>query len=315
MHGSRFEIIAILLLLTIFLLPSVFSSPDNYTLTSSTGDVDLIAGVKVKISYTSQATVSHPSTIGRGKTASWSIGLSDSFIEISVYVPSPVSQWYSASRIMPIGSYYEIQITTGISVRVKVVSSSSLDLTGDGRLSMHSLSWSSEETKTFQVDSYTNSKGKITVKSSFDFQINLGLIIGISPLSIEIADTNIGTFPASPKVSESMTVSIPFYDQILSFILGPLVLLILLIAFLTIVMVIPARRKRKEQERRARRVSATEQVRKLIPKPPKRPETVREIPKQKKAVPKTEEAIYCIHCGEKLPSHAVYCRKCGKKIE
>jgi len=48
-------------------------------------DVDLIAGVKVKISYTSQATVSHPSTIGRGKTASWSIGLSDNSRRVTVF--------------------------------------------------------------------------------------------------------------------------------------------------------------------------------------------------------------------------------------
>ena len=76
-------------------------------------------------------------------------------------------------------------------------------------------------------------------------------------------------------------------------------------------MFVSARRKRKKQERISRHVSAPEQVRKEIPKPPKRPHA----PKQNKVVPKTEETIYCIQCGEKLPSHAMYCRKCGNKVE
>ena len=314
----RFEMIVILLLLTIFLLPLVSASPGTHTLTSSTGDVKLIAGVKVRIDYRSQATVSHSSTIGKGKTESWNIELRGGTIDISVYVPSPVSQWYSGSMSIQIGSYYDIPITTGISARVKIVSSASLDLTGDARLSTDSLSWSSEGTKTFEVTTYSYASGKITVESTFNFQINLGLVIGISLFSIEIANTNVGTFTASPKVSESMTISTPFLDQILGFIFSPLGFLTLLVAFLTIAIVISARRKGKKRERRARRISATERVKKLIPKPlerPETPETIRETPKQKKTVLKTEEVTYCIYCGEKLPSYAVYCRKCGKKAE
>ena len=45
------------------------------------------------------------------------------------------------------------------------------------------------------------------------------------------------------------------------------------------------------------------------------PPVTKEVPGPKKAIPKTRKAIYCIHCGEELPSHAVYCRKCGKKVE
>ena len=206
MVRSRFEMITILLLLTILLLPSVFASPDTYTLTLSTGDVELTAGVKVKISYSCEATVSHPSKIGKGKTASWDIELESGTIEISVYVPFPVSDWYSESMSIPIGSYYDIPITTGISARVKVVSSASLGLTGDAELSTDSLSWSSEGAQTFDVTTYDSASGEITVESNFNFQINLGLVIGISLFSIEIANMNIGEFPTSPIVSESITI-------------------------------------------------------------------------------------------------------------
>jgi len=55
----------------------------------------------------------------------------------------------------------------------------------------------------------------------------------------------------------------------------------------------------------------TRKVRAQLPIPP----VTKEVPRPKKAIPKTRKAIYCIHCGEELPSHAVYCRKCGKKVE
>ncbi len=320
MYNLRFELIAILFLLTVSLLPSAFASPDSYTLTSGTGIVDLVGDAKISINYTSQATISHSSTIGKGETKFWDIGLQAGTIDISVYVPSPLSQWYSVSTFIPIGSYYDVSIATGISARVEVVSSASLDLIGDARLSTDSLSWSSEGTKTISVTTYSYASGNIIVESNFNFQINVGLVIGVPPLSIEIAKTDIGTFPASPKVTESMTISIPFYERILGLIFGHPVFLVIAIAtsflvLLSIAMIISGRRKRKKLERTARRVPATEQVRKSIPKPPKRPEIVREVPKHKKAVPETGKELYCIHCGEKLPSHAVYCRKCGKKIE
>jgi parallel beta-helix repeat protein len=55
----------------------------------------------------------------------------------------------------------------------------------------------------------------------------------------------------------------------------------------------------------------TQKVRAQPPKPP----VTKEVPRPEKAIPQTRKAIYCIHCGEKLPPHAVYCRKCGKKVE
>lgn len=291
---SRFEMIAILLLLTIFLLPSVSASPGTHTLTSSTGEVELNEGVKVKISYRSQATVSHPSTIGKGKTESWSIELEGGTIDISVYVP--YSGWYSESMSIPIGSYIDIPIETGISMRVKVVSSASLRLTGDARLSTYSLHWSSEGTKTFNVTTYDDASGKITVESNFNFQINLGLVIGISLFSIEIINRNIGTFPASPKISESMTVpsgGVPLSALAAYAFLVVVVVILIAVAFTT------------------RRAKPSIQV----PKPPRQPEPIKEVSEPKKIVSKPEEMIYCVYCGEKLPSHAVYCRKCGKKVE
>jgi len=76
-------------------------------------------------------------------------------------------------------------------------------------------------------------------------------------------------------------------------------------------MFVSARRNREKQERMSRHVSAPEQVRNVITKSPK----ISHALKQKKVVSKTEEVIYCIQCGEKLPSHAMYCRKCGNKVE
>ena len=52
----------------------------------------------------------------------------------------------------------------------------------------------------------------------------------------------------------------------------------------------------------------------LQAKPPTRVVT-EEVSRPKKVIPKVEKTIYCMYCGERLPSHAVYCRKCGKKVE
>jgi len=49
-----------------------------------------------------------------------------------------------------------------------------------------------------------------------------------------------------------------------------------------------------------------------LPEPSK---PAKEMDKLEKTIPRTEEVVHCIYCGEELPSQAVYCRKCGKKIE
>ena len=41
----------------------------------------------------------------------------------------------------------------------------------------------------------------------------------------------------------------------------------------------------------------------------------REEEERKKRMQVHEEKIYCLYCGEKLPSHASYCLRCGKKVE
>jgi len=55
----------------------------------------------------------------------------------------------------------------------------------------------------------------------------------------------------------------------------------------------------------------TQKIRAQPPTPP----VTKEVPRPEKAIPKTRKAIFCIHCGEKLPPYAVYCRKCGEKVE
>jgi len=257
-------VVLFLLYLSCFFFLSVSASPD--TLHVSTGDIDIASGVKVKINYTASALVSHPSTIGRGES-DWSINLYSGNLGIAVYLPSPISRWYSASMGVPIGTYWDITVYTGISVRVRITSSASLDCHGDAGLSTDYLFWSSEGTKTFRVHTYHDGSGMILVESSFGFQIDLALVVGISPLSIEVADTNIGTFSASPKLQEVVTISIPWYDQIRDLVFSPLGLLILFmilfIAFPTIAMVISARRKRKQQERISKRVSVRKNSRAL----------------------------------------------------
>jgi len=85
--------------------------------------------------------------------------------------------------------------------------------------------------------------------------------------------------------------------------------IIVLAAAVAAVTLYAFRRRRKKKLTQAPAVSVP------VPPPPMQSESVEGVSKPEKTMPKTEGMIYCIHCGQNLPSYAVYCRKCGKKIE
>jgi len=191
------------------LVCSVQASTTDPKLSVSTGDIDLAFGVKAKIVYEVSVSITKPSSALPGETKKWDIQLSSGALSISVYVPSPVNKWYTASKSVPVGSYVDIPVTTGITARVKALSITQLSVSGPASLDTNSLSWESEGAKSITVNTRSDAKAGeiVTVGISFKFPIYVGIVIDLLFFKKEIASANIGAFNASPTLSESMSIS------------------------------------------------------------------------------------------------------------
>lgn len=299
----------------------VSASPTSETVSISTGDVELSSRVKVRLICSLNVKLySTSDTIEPGKSSTWYIQInSPGTVSLSVFIPSPYNDWYTTSKeFTSITSTLHIPIVSGLSATLKTNPSASLNINGPGSLSTSSMSFDyMGSSESFTVSSYTSASNgaKITVNADFKIGISVGLSIDLLLFSQQIASTSIGQFSMTPSISDSMTVSIPS-NPIVSLITNPLfVILGFVIGSFSIIGLAIRRSYRKNLEKqRARSVSALEQVRKLAPKPLKRHEPVAKKIKPQKQVSKPD-IIYCLYCGEKLPSYAGYCRKCGKKVE
>jgi hypothetical protein len=195
------------LLLSSFMYCSQASMQDP-KLSVSTGEVALAFGIKVKIVYEAYATVSKPSSAQPGETKSLNVALNGGTLSVSVYVPSPINNWYSASQSVPIGSFVDIPVATGVSARVKVISSAQLSVSGPANLDVYSLTWESEGTRSVSVNILPDAKAgqTVTIKMNFQFPIYVGVVVDLLLFQKEIASTNIGAFSASPTLSESINI-------------------------------------------------------------------------------------------------------------
>jgi len=200
------------------------------TVSVNTGDVNLAFGVKAKIVYEASVSVSKPASAQPGEVKKWDIQIGGGTLSVSVYVPSPISKWYTASKSVPIGSYVDIPVTTGISARVKVISSTQLSVSGPASLDMSSLSWESEGTKSTSVNipSDAHAGQTVTVGMNFKFPIYVGVVIDLLLFKKEIASTNIGAFSATPTLSESMSIGAPPLEVPLNIIMVAVVALLII---------------------------------------------------------------------------------------
>ena len=198
-----------LLLSTVYYPTSALSIDPKVSF--NTGEIDLRYGVKVKVVYEASVSINNPPSAEPGEKTKWDIQLSGGTLSISVYVPFPVNKWYSTSKSMPIGSYVDIPITTGVSARAKILASASLSKSGPCNLDKSSLSWESEGTKSISVNVNPEAKSgeKVTVDFKFKFPVYVGVVIDLGRFKKEIASYNIGSFSATPTLSAHMNIGAP----------------------------------------------------------------------------------------------------------
>ncbi len=202
-------VLVFLLIASTFL--GISQASANQTLTADTGEKSIAMGIKVKASYEALLTINKPSSALPSESKNWDIQLSGGTLSLSVYIPSPINEWYSISKLVPIGSYYDIPVAEAISARIKILASTPVNVDGQASVDASFLSWEGEDTKsiTVSVNADAKSGDKITVNMPFTFDIDVGLVIGFLFFKYEVASINIGRFNASPVISEVMTVETP----------------------------------------------------------------------------------------------------------
>lgn len=273
-------------------------------MSATTGDVDLAYGIKIRLTCSFPVYLTPPSEIEPGESSTCYVQVNPGTVSLEVYIPSPVDDWFSVSEeIYTLASAFYITIVPGLSATLRISPSASLTVDGPGSIDITSTTFENVGSgETFLVSCYGDAShgAQITVNADFGLDIDIGLSIDLFMFRQEVASTPIGSFSMKPRVSDTVVVS-TFLGRIFDAVFSPwgifMLLLVALFVFGTVAMVVSSRRKRKEQ------------ARKVIPKPLEKPKVMK-----KKPLPKIE-TVYCIYCGEELPSQAVYCRKCGKRVE
>lgn len=192
-----------------FLTHSTFASPGVYTVSFTSDEINLAYGVRIRVAYSCIFDISHPSMGGIVSTKEeyrWDIRLQNGIFRLDVHLPSPINRWYNVSQNLPLGSYYDIPITTGTAARVSLAALASLSVSGDASLSKNSVTLDSADAENFVVTTGHSFYSNIAVTTAFAFQVNLGLAIGFYPLSFQIASANIGSFNAVPTITEGSTL-------------------------------------------------------------------------------------------------------------
>lgn len=186
------------LFLTIILLPNclvslAFASSD--TVSADTGNLPIYSGVIVRLRYSASASLSVPSFAISG-SSSGSASIAYGSLQISVFVPAPISTWYNASLNVPIGSSVSIPIYAGVQAGVKIVASC---VVSDPQQT--TLSWDSDGAKSFSMQLETVFAESRQVTCRFSFAIRLSLIV---PILGSIAERDVGSFTASPSLMSSV---------------------------------------------------------------------------------------------------------------
>jgi hypothetical protein len=206
---KKISIFLVVLLLSSSMILFTQASTSNQRVSADTGEVEVTHGVKVRIVYDASVSITRPESAKAGENENWDVRVSDGQLSLSVYVPSPISKWYTVSKSVPIGSGMDIPLGTGISANVNIQSSCPVNVQGAASADANSLSWESEGTKfvTLSINSNAKAGDVITVQLPFSFQIKVGIGISFLLFSYELASMDIGTYNAMPSITE--TISIP----------------------------------------------------------------------------------------------------------
>ncbi|NIO37027.1 hypothetical protein GTO27_04920 [Candidatus Bathyarchaeota archaeon] len=108
-RGSITRIVVSVFLATLLSSPVlVFASPVSETVSLSTGNVDLVSGLRIRLTCSMPVELSTSSyTIEPGRTKTCYVSIMAGTVSLSVYIPSPIDEWHTVSRdLIDLGSMH-----------------------------------------------------------------------------------------------------------------------------------------------------------------------------------------------------------------
>lgn len=303
-----FSILFITLSLAALPAQAYYSMPVSGTVTA----FNLGQGVKVSVECTyrfSTELASGEAIIGQ--SYSRSLKLEDGTITIALYLPQPFDQWIRADAHLyaenvslsefnlPITGYESLGI--GVTANIKAIPKAIMSVNGPATLNSDTVTFEQIGTKSFDIQVFSDaaSGSSIEITEHFKVDISVGLTINAGPLSNTVPLTQISVLNLEPAMSTSDTVNIiPIVWLGRNSGLIIIVALVLLIAGFGTYTYFRVRPKLMAKQNS--RIIQQEE-----PKPNKNPVSTAS----------KDAEVYCMFCGNKLPSKAVFCRACGKKQE
>ena len=324
MHSKKrdfFSLLIVSVLLCSFFSLLPVSAYSYETVSADTGNIDLIAGVKIRIDCSFRVSGGLGNTkLEPGETISKLITINDGSMTVNVYIPSPVNSWYSATKsftFLQELTNINIPIIEFVSANIRLVPTATFTTIGPASVSPSKINfdrigpdYDSRNSKEYIIMIDSSAQGsRVAINHVFSVELIAGVNIGMSLFSTEIASTSLGSFSMSPTIPENIDVS-HWYESWLNTLLSPFLVLpaIFLMFILTFFIVTSKIRKRKE-------IKTREEQLKNISKRKTEDTTYSNQRKSQDSVPKRldkKSYIFCIFCGAELPSKAVFCRKCGK---
>lgn len=190
--------------LTMLFLPSV--NAVSKTVTASTGNRNLGGVATIRVDYSINVNLNHPSTATKGSTTNWVVDTSGGSVTVTIAV---AGQSYSKSFSLRLGEEREISVATGVKVSIMAAASAQVAVNGPASSEIPSLYFSSGGSKSFSVTVDSDAEIGETVSVSMPFYLTLkaGLKIDLVVLKREVAQTNLGTFSMNPTVYGTMSIT------------------------------------------------------------------------------------------------------------
>ena len=261
-------------------------------------EVELGDDLKFDMFLHSSVTLVIPEKIEAGENLTWLFGLNPATIMIFLEIPS-INKTYVTETEIPLEDLKPITVFDGVTLVLDLSPSAKLSVTGPATLNRTNISWENFLSKqSFETQVFLNasSKDELTINYDFYLDAQINVYIQLQNYSSEIVGYPIPQLEMLPKISHS--VEIESTPTIIDALRNPINLLAGALAIALVVIAFLIFRKRRSEK-------AKKQTPIITPKQHEQPDKKSE---------KSESTIYCIYCGEQLPTEAAYCRRCGKKI-
>lgn len=302
---SYIAFISVSILAISFLSGFVFAEETTQNL-SVTLKKEIELGNELKFDLFLRSSISFilPEKIKAGENATWEFGLNPASIMIFLEIPS-INKTYVTETEVPLEDMKSIAIFDGVSLIFDLSPSVSFSVTGPATLNQTNFAWENFlDKQTFETPVFLNAsdKDELTIDADFYLNTQISVYVQLQNYTLEIVNYPIPQLEMSPRITHSVkiepTATIIDTPKNLTYLLiGALAIALTVIALLII---------RKIKSKKAKKETPV-----LTPKQYEQTEVI----KPEKPLETSGSTVYCIYCGEQLPTEATYCRKCGKKIK